>query len=115
MTVTVVLYDRTRSSQRLFFTVSVTEYITKEANDSLISFHTLLCHVLPFTSFQTQQDTSAPSEGGQQRKKAITWRESIININQCLQDPFFFYPIYNSLNQAESVNHITLEGKSVNF
>lgn len=37
----------------------------------------------------------------------------MINIHQCLQDPFF-YPICNSLNQA--VNHTTLEGgKSVNF
>lgn len=52
-----------------FFTVSVTEYVAKEANDSLIGFHTPLRHALPFTSFQTQQDTSAPSEGGQQRGK----------------------------------------------
>lgn len=81
-----------------------------EANDSLISFHALVCHVLQFTSFQSQQDTSVRSQGGQEREEAITWRESIININQCLQDSFLF-PIYNFLNPAVSVNHVRLEGR----
>lgn len=81
-----------------------------EANDSLISFHALVCHVLQFTSFQSQQDTSVRSQGGQEREEAITWRESIININQCLRGPFLF-PIYNFLNPAESVNHVRLEGR----
>lgn len=38
--------------------------------------------------------------------------DSITNINQCLQHPFFF-PIYISLYQARSVNHLALKEKKV--
>lgn len=89
----------------------------KEQKASVIIFHTLLWHITPFEAhFKPSRIPLVRAQGSQDKEKAITNTEegvdSITNINQCLQHPFFF-PIYISLYQARSVNHSALKAKKV--
>lgn len=126
LTMTVLQSERIRGSLCVFafFFLLLFQKVkwtpsTSQWNEQMTgwSFSTHFCGTCFHSAhFKPSRIPLVRTQGWWDKEKAITNTEeevdSITNINQCLQHPFFF-PIYISLNQDGSVNHLALKEKKV--